>query len=120
MPTGQVFPAIVIAGVAALFASGATAASLPKATPVAGQASSAVIQAQYYPPRRYWRRYGPGPYVVPPVAPVAPVVPVVPPVVVEQPVIVPLRPTSCGEFHYWNGVACVDARYNKPYLGPRP
>lgn len=35
-----------------------------------------------------------------PVAPVAPGVPVV-----------PLRPTTCGEYHYWNGVACVDARY---------
>ena len=27
--------------------------------------------------------------------------------------IVPIRPVSCGEFHYWNGSACVDARYNK-------
>ncbi len=26
-------------------------------------------------------------------------------------VIVPARPGSCGEYHYWNGVACVDARY---------
>jgi len=33
--------------------------------------------------------------------------------------IVPVRPVSCGEFHYWNGSACVDARYNNPYLGPR-
>jgi hypothetical protein len=52
---------------------------------------------------------------------VAPVVPVVPPAVVEEPaIVVPMRPASCGEFHFWNGVACVDARYNKPYLGPRP
>jgi hypothetical protein len=33
-------------------------------------------------------------------------------------VAVPLRPASCGQFHYWNGTACVDARYNRPYLGP--
>ena len=33
--------------------------------------------------------------------------------------IVPVRPVSCGEFHYWNGAACVDARYNKVYVGPR-
>jgi len=32
---------------------------------------------------------------------------------------VPVRPLSCGEYHYWNGSACVDARYNDPYLGPK-
>jgi hypothetical protein len=32
----------------------------------------------------------------------------------------PPRPSSCGEFRFWNGQACVDARYNTPYLGPRP
>jgi hypothetical protein len=42
-------------------------------------------------------------------------------VVVEQPVIVvpPPRPASCGEYRYY-GQYCVDARYNRPYLGPRP
>jgi hypothetical protein len=71
-------------------------------------------------PRRYNRRYGP--YDVPPVVVVPPVVPVVPPIVVEEPVIVmpPPRPASCGEYRYWNGQYCVDARYNRPYLGPRP
>jgi len=46
---------------------------------------------------------------------------VVPEAVVEGApvVVVPVRPASCGEFRYWNGVACVDARYNDPYLGPR-
>jgi len=34
-------------------------------------------------------------------------------------IIAPVRPLSCGEYHYWNGVACVDARYNDPYLGPK-
>jgi len=69
-----------------------------------------------------WRRYYdyPGAYAVPPVVVPAPAV--TPPVVVQQSVVVvpPPRPTSCGEFHYWNGQYCVDARYNRPYLGPRP
>jgi hypothetical protein len=29
------------------------------------------------------------------------------------------RPASCGQYRYWNGDRCVDARYNNPYLGPR-
>lgn len=64
--------------------------------------------------RRYYRRqlrrgYVPGAVVV------------TPPVLVEPGmVIVPLRPTSCGQYRYWNGVACVDARYHDPYLGPSP
>ena len=75
----------------------------------------------------YWRRYyqqygyGPGPYAVPPVVVPAPVV--VPPAVVETPVVPPPpppRPASCGEYRYWNGEYCVDARYNRTYVGPRP
>ncbi|MGE5260677.1 MAG: hypothetical protein ACM3MH_07345 [Actinomycetota bacterium] len=76
----------------------------------------------------YWKRYctfnnctGPNVVVVQPTAPA--VVATTPPVVAtENPpivAIVPVRPVSCGEFHYWNGLACVDARYNNPYLGPR-
>jgi len=26
---------------------------------------------------------------------------------------------SCGEYRYWDGERCVDARYHNPYLGPR-
>jgi hypothetical protein len=74
----------------------------------------------------YWKRYcrfndctGTNVVVVP-----TPAVPAVPaPVVVpgSPPVIaaVPVRPVSCGEFRYWNGTACVDARYNTPYIRPR-
>ncbi|HYH71148.1 MAG TPA: hypothetical protein VEX16_07560, partial [Methyloceanibacter sp.] len=40
------------------------------------------------------------------------------PVVVEVP-LVPPRPLSCGEYHFWNGAACVDARYNKVNVGPK-
>jgi hypothetical protein len=30
------------------------------------------------------------------------------------------RQDCCGEYCYWNGQYRVDARYNRPYLGPRP
>jgi hypothetical protein len=33
--------------------------------------------------------------------------------------IVPVRPVSCGQYRYWDGDRCVDARYNNPYIGPR-
>jgi hypothetical protein len=68
---------------------------------------------------RYYRQHGYSPPVAVPVVP-APV-PVAPPVVVEGApmIVVPVRPISCGQYHYWNGVTCVDARYNTPYIGPR-
>ena len=31
----------------------------------------------------------------------------------------PPRPVDCGEYHYWNGEYCVDARSVPPYVGPR-
>lgn len=67
--------------------------------------------------RRYWRHYG-----VWPTGPWPPAPPVAGAAVVETDdgvVVVPVRPLSCGEYHYWNGSACVDARYNDPYLGPK-
>lgn len=50
-----------------------------------------------------------------------------PPVVVEVPEPAPVRvygwvaerPRSCGEFRYWDGTRCLDARYDPPYTGPR-
>lgn len=30
-----------------------------------------------------------------------------------------LRPSNCGEFRYWNGHRCADARLDPPYVGPR-
>lgn len=44
-----------------------------------------------------------------------------PPAYYEQPepVWVPLRPSSCGRYHFWNGQYCADARYHPPYLGPK-
>jgi hypothetical protein len=34
-------------------------------------------------------------------------------------IVAPVRPLSCGQYRYWDGTACVDARYNDPYLGPK-
>jgi hypothetical protein len=70
--------------------------------------------------RRRWRRQQYAPIVVTP----NPGVDVETDVDVEAGgpaviVVPPPRPLSCGEYHYWNGSACVDARYNDPYLGPR-
>lgn len=31
----------------------------------------------------------------------------------------PYRPRSCGEYYYWDGQACVDARKYPPYVGPK-
>jgi hypothetical protein len=31
----------------------------------------------------------------------------------------PRRPRSCGEYYYWDGTACVDARKYPPYVGPK-
>ncbi len=66
-------------------------------------------------PAGYWRRYcrfhdctGPDVVVVQPDTPPAAVADN-PPVVA----IVPVRPVSCGEFHYWNGSARADGR---PFL----
>jgi len=81
-------------------------------------ASALVVEAGW---RRNWRRYGPD--VVIPDADVDVDVDVTEPdVVTEHPpiiAIVPVRPVSCGEYRYWDGERCVDARYNNPYVGPR-
>lgn len=29
------------------------------------------------------------------------------------------RPLDCGEFHYWNGAECIDAREVAPDTGPK-
>lgn len=79
--------------------------------PLSVKSATPLLQkADYW--HRYYRQHGyPPPAVVPvPVAPPA----LNPPIVTE----VPLRPASCGEYHFWDGAACVDARFNKPYLGP--
>lgn len=34
-------------------------------------------------------------------------------------ILPPPPPPSCGEFRYWNGEYCADARVQPPYTGPR-
>jgi hypothetical protein len=48
-------------------------------------------------------------YTSPPVAAYVPL----------APVLIPLRPRSCGMYRYWNGEYCADARYERPYVGAR-
>ena len=69
----------------------------------------------YYPP------YPPGP-PLPPVP--ARQSPILPPQQYAPPVygwvyIPPPPPPSCGQYHYWAGDHCADARYAPPYVGPR-
>lgn len=66
--------------------------------------------------KRYWRRHGVWPTGPRPDG--AEVI-VTPDGDEDVVIVAPVRPLSCGEYHYWNGVACVDARYNDPYLGPK-
>jgi hypothetical protein len=108
--------AAIIAG---LMVSATPSNAAPSVTLTAPTVKNGLVQKVQIFRRRYYRQY---PYGAPPVVVVPPVVPVVPPAVVEEPVIVvpPPRPASCGEYRYWNGQYCVDARYNRPYLGPRP
>ena len=99
----------------------AEAAPLPAAAPVV--ASAVVVEAGW---RRNWRRYGPD--VVMPDAQVdldvdsdgdvdeQVIVPGETPPLIA---IVPVRPASCGQYRYWNGDRCVDARYHDLYIGPR-
>jgi hypothetical protein len=31
-------------------------------------------------------------------------------------VVIPIRPANCGQYHYWNGERCIDARVVPPDL----
>ena len=108
------------ATIAGLTASATSSNAAPSATLTSPMADDGLVQTVQIFPRRYYRQH---PYGTPPVvgraarcprrsarcSPGAGVIVVPPP-----------RPTSCGQYHYWNGQNCVDARYNRPYLGTRP
>ncbi|HET7448213.1 MAG TPA: hypothetical protein VFJ49_09945 [Methyloceanibacter sp.] len=124
-PTTFVMTVFIGCGIPSIAAcQSAVAAPLPQ---VAGGALGASVIETV----GYWKRYcryndcsgTPNVVVVPTPAPAAvPAVPTAPIVVPQSPpviAVVPVRPVSCGEFHYWSGSACVDARYNNPYIGPR-
>jgi hypothetical protein len=78
----------------------------------ADQAAPLVEKAGYW--KRYWRRHGYAPGLVPGADADEAVV------VEDGPILVPLRPASCGQYHYWDGTQCLDARYHNPDLGPKP
>jgi hypothetical protein len=111
--------AAIVAGglVLGLSAETATAGPLPALTSLSAAGASAVETVGWR--ERYYRRNG--------VWPTGPRRAVDDDVVVVAPIggdgdaviVAPVRPSSCGQYHYWNGVACVDARYNDPYLGPK-
>src|SRR3990170_4943862 len=72
--------------------------------------SGPVEKVDYW--RRYYRRHGydPVPDGPPPI-----IVEEAPAVLTEpQVMIVPVRPVSCGQYRYWDGETCVDARYHNP------
>lgn len=107
-----------IAGIL-VFSAPSHAAPGPILAATAGNVAGGMVQkVDYW--HRYYRQHGyaPGAVAVVPAVPVVPVPQATAPVVVA-PVLVPVRPASCGQYHYWNGVQCVDARYNNPYVGPR-
>jgi hypothetical protein len=95
-----------------LGADRAGAAPLPSIAALNADASAAETVGWR---RRYYRRG----YLPPPGAVVDPDAAVIVDDDDGVVVVVPLRPASCGEFRYWNGVACVDARFNDPYIGPK-
>ena len=79
----------------------------------------------YYNGGGYYGGYYPNYPPRPPLPPV-PVrqVPIPPPPPYGPPVygwvfIPPPPPPSCGQYHYWAGDHCADARYSPPYVGPR-
>jgi hypothetical protein len=106
-----------IAGGMVLAIAPVTAAPLP-AVGAWDSAPGGIVKVDYW--HRYYRQHGYGPDAIPVPVPVPQVAVQAP--IADAPVVVvlpPPRPASCGEFHYWNGEACVDARYNNPYIGPR-
>ena len=112
-----ILTAAFIAGAISLGGAPDKATAGPVPTVAGWNTASPTIETIDY-RRRYYRRNGYGPDVQV----------VVPPVVVEvapgglsEPLvmIVSVRPVSCGQYRYWDGDRCVDARYHTPYLGPR-
>lgn len=123
-----------VAACAVLSAAGFVSIPLPPAM-AAGPVPAAALYADIPAIARIdvdWRWYGyrpddddfyyPPEYYLPP--PPVDVYPDPPPAVVYEPPVygwssVPLAPSSCGKYRYWNGDRCADARDDPPDLGPR-
>ena len=124
MRQGLIFVAVLIGAGIGVGVSSHDARAAPLPAPAAPVVASALtVEAGW---RRNWRRYGPD--VVIPDAQIdidvdsdgdvddqVTLPGETPPLVL----IVPVRPASCGQYRYWNGDRCVDARYHNPYIGPR-
>ncbi len=123
MRQGLAFLAVLVGGGLVLSGHGQAiaAASLPAiSAPVT--APALIEQAGYW--KRRWRKGYYGPDVVIPDAGADVEIEAGGDVDVEidAPAVIvlpPPRPLSCGEYRYWNGERCVDARYHNPYVGPR-
>ena len=109
------FAGALIAGAFVLGYAAGGASAFPQRMAAAANEAPAVTTVGWR--RRYWRRYGEWP--------AAPGGALENDAIVATDgendivIIAPARPRSCGQYHYWNGIACVDARYNDPYLGPK-
>lgn len=115
------FMAVVTAGSVGFGFASYDAEALPLPAASASVTASNII-VETGPWRRQWRRQGYGPVVVVPDAGVTVDTDVEIDVDEGAPAVIvlpPPRPASCGQYRYWNGQRCVDARYHDPYLGPR-
>ncbi|ODA68797.1 hypothetical protein A7A08_00631 [Methyloligella halotolerans] len=104
------------AGTAALAAGGPAHATPGQSATSAHAASASAVQQVDFVDRAERRLRRNGYTVIPPAPPgTAPVIVGTGPAVAVPPgaAVVPVRPTTCGEYHYWNGIACVDARYEE-------
>lgn len=107
----------LLAGCGLLLGAASAAFAGPLTVAVPAVSPSAVEKAGW---RRYCRRYGCGPDVAYPNVEVVPGA--VTDIEADVPAVVvlpPPRPLSCGQYRYWDGDRCVDARYTDPYLGPK-
>jgi hypothetical protein len=121
--------AVALPLAASVFISGQARAAPLGAVPVARAASQVhLAQYPYYPDDRYYgpyprRVYPPWIYDAPPRYYERRAFPYYSPRTYDYtaPAYVdePTRPTSCGQYRYWNGEYCADARYERPYLGPK-
>ena len=109
--------AIAIATALGASAGGAVAQPLDYYAPPYPAPAYAAPPAYSYPPPAVYEQRG---YYAPPMTygygPPAVAAYGVPATIVALP---PPRPRSCGRYRYWNGEYCADARYERPYLGPK-
>jgi hypothetical protein len=118
---------LVAVAVAVAVAAGSVAAAALPAQRLASGADpgkAAVAHADYRSFRqRYYDRFAPPYFYAPPAyryaRPPPPEPPGPPFAYGWQYGWEPRRPLSCGKYRYWDGEACVDARYWPPYVGPR-